>query len=209
MRTFIYFVRHGIAPFSLELESTGGASLSEQGRADAARVAELLRDENIDVVVSSSYTRAIETVTPLAGLLQKEVTPYAELIERPIASLKYAISNDQVLAGIERSFADIDFCMPEGETTRQAQERAMPVILDLLSDYEGKKIAVGTHGNIMTIILNYFDSSYGFEFWKQTSKPDIYRVEFEDKKLMGVERLWATSKDDAGIGAGDTIEKAT
>lgn len=64
MRTFIYFVRHGIASFSLELESTGGASLSEQGRADAERVAELLRDESIDVVVSSSYTWAIETVTP-------------------------------------------------------------------------------------------------------------------------------------------------
>jgi 2,3-bisphosphoglycerate-dependent phosphoglycerate mutase len=31
MSTYIYFVRHGITPFSLELESTGGASLSEQG----------------------------------------------------------------------------------------------------------------------------------------------------------------------------------
>jgi 2,3-bisphosphoglycerate-dependent phosphoglycerate mutase len=64
--------------------------------------------------------------------------------------------------------------MPEGETTRQAQERAIPIILKLLSDYEGKKIVIGTHGNIMTIILKYFDTNYGFEFWKQTSKPDIY-----------------------------------
>jgi broad specificity phosphatase PhoE len=42
MTTNIYFVRHGIAPFSLELERAGGASLSEQGKADAKRVAELL-----------------------------------------------------------------------------------------------------------------------------------------------------------------------
>jgi 2,3-bisphosphoglycerate-dependent phosphoglycerate mutase len=42
----------------------------------------------------------------------------------------------------------------------------------------------------MTIILNYFDSNYGFEFWKQTSKPDIYRLEFEEKELNLVERLW-------------------
>lgn len=190
MSTHIYFVRHGIAPFSHELERAGGASLSEQGKADALKVAELLANENIDVVVSSSYHRAIETVAPLAEQIQKEVIPYDELIERPIATLKYPISEEEFLLGIEKSFIDIDFCMPEGETTRQTQERAIPVILKLLSDYEGKKIAIGTHGNIMTIILKYFDSNYGFEFWKQTSRPDIYKLEFEEKELQSVRRLW-------------------
>lgn len=37
MTTFIYFVRHGIAPFALELERAGGASLSEQGKVDAKK----------------------------------------------------------------------------------------------------------------------------------------------------------------------------
>jgi 2,3-bisphosphoglycerate-dependent phosphoglycerate mutase len=194
MTTYVYFVRHGIAPFSLERESTGGASLSEQGKSDAERVAELLRNEKIDVIVSSTYNRAKETVTPLAELLQKEITQYEELIERPIASLNYPVSDEQLLIGIEKSFTDIDFCMPEGETTRQAQERAIPIILKLLSDYEGKKIVIGTHGNIMTIILNYFDSNYGFEFWKQTSKPDVYKLEFDEEKLNDVERLWTSSK---------------
>ncbi|MCY9660682.1 histidine phosphatase family protein [Paenibacillus chondroitinus] len=190
MTTYIYFVRHGIAPFSHELERAGGASLSEQGKADAIRVAELLGNENIDVLVSSSYHRAKETITPLAELLKQEIIQYDELIERPIASLNYPIPEEQFLLGIEKSFTDLDFCMPEGETTRQAQERAIPVILKLLSDYAGKKIVIGTHGNIMTIILKYFDSSYGFEFWKQTSKPDIYKLEFKDKELGSVERLW-------------------
>lgn len=190
MTTFIYFVRHGIAPFALELERAGGASLSEQGKVDAKKVAELLGNENIDVIVSSSYHRAKETVTPLAELLQKEIIQFNELIERPIASLTYPTSEEQLLLGIEKSFTDIDFCMPEGETTRQAQERAIPIILKLLSDYEGKKIVIGTHGNIMTIILQYFDSNYGFEFWKQTSKPDIYKLEFNVIELKNVSRLW-------------------
>lgn len=190
MTTNIYFVRHGIAPFSLELERAGGASLSEQGKADAKRVAELLGNENIDVIVSSSYHRAKETVTPLAELLQKEIIQYDELIERPIASLTYPTSEEQLLIGIEKSFTDIDYCMPEGETTRQAQERAIPIILKLLSDYEGKKIVIGTHGNMMTIILKYFDTNYGFEFWRQTSKPDIYKLEIKEKELISVARLW-------------------
>lgn len=190
MKTYIYFVRHGIAPFSLEHERKGGASLSEQGKMDANRVAELLRIEEIDVIVSSSYFRAIETVSPLAELLQKDIIQYEELIERPIASLNYVVSDEELLIGIEKSFVDIDFCMPEGETTRYAQKRAIPIIMKLLSDYKGKKIAIGTHGNIMTIIMNYFNSKYGFEFWKQTTRPDIYKLEFEETELNLVERLW-------------------
>jgi 2,3-bisphosphoglycerate-dependent phosphoglycerate mutase len=193
MKTYIYFVRHGIAPFSLELEPIGGASLSEQGKLDAKRVAELLRDEEIDVIFSSSYNRAKESVTPLAELFQKEIIQFDELIERPIASLNYAVSDEELLIGIEKSFIDIDFSMPEGETSRQAQERAIPIIMKLLFDYDGKKIAIGTHGNIMTIILNYFDSNYGFQFWNQTTKPDVYKLEFEDKKLNFVKRLWTPS----------------
>jgi len=107
----------------------------------------------------------METVSPLADLLKKDIIEYEELRERPIASLKYEVPEEELLNGIQRSFVDVDFCMPEGETTRQAQERAIPVIKRLLSEYRGKKIVIGTHGNIMTIILHYFDRTFGFEFW--------------------------------------------
>jgi 2,3-bisphosphoglycerate-dependent phosphoglycerate mutase len=188
MKTYIYFIRHAISPFSLDNELNRG--LSVQGKADSIKAAELLRNEGIDIIVSSTFARAIETVKPLADLLNKEIIQYEELVERPIASLKYEISEEEILLAIERSFTDIDYCMPEGETTRQAQDRAVPVIKKLLTNNKGKKIAIGTHGNIMTIILNYFDKQYGDDFWKQTSKPDIYKLEFVETELKNVERLW-------------------
>ncbi|WP_353958403.1 hypothetical protein [Bacillus sp. DX4.1] len=61
----------------------------------------------------------------------------------------------------------------------------------MLKDYEGKNIVIGTHGNIMTIIMNYFDDRYGYDFWKSTSKPDIYRLEFKNESLIKVKRLWS------------------
>lgn len=190
MNTNIYFVRHAISPFSLDNERARG--LSEQGKSDAIRVAEILKSEGIDVVASSTFARAIDTVRPLADILNKEIIPFEELVERPIASLKIEIGEEELVKAIEQSFADIDYCLEEGETTRQAQERAVPRIKQLLADYEGKKIAIGTHGNIMTIILNYFDKSYGYEFWSQTSKPDIYKLEFDGERLVQVERLWTS-----------------
>lgn len=188
MRTHIYFVRHAISPFSLDNERDRG--LSEQGKIDSIRVAELLKNEGIDVVTSSTFVRAIETVRPLANYLDQEILQFEELIERPIASLKYEITEEELVKGIEKSFTDIDYCLAEGETTRQAQSRSVPTFKHILSEYKGKKVAIGTHGNIMTILLKYFDDSYGFDFWKQTSKPDIYKLEFEEFELLRVERIW-------------------
>jgi 2,3-bisphosphoglycerate-dependent phosphoglycerate mutase len=188
MKTYIYFVRHAISPFSLDNERNRG--LSEQGKLDSIRAAELLKTEGIDFVVSSTFARAIDTVKPLADLLNKEIIQYEELVERPIASLKYKIEEEELLKGIEKSFIDIDSSLPEGETTRQAQERSIPTIIQIITDHKGKKIVIGTHGNIMTIILNYFDKNYGYYFWVQTSKPDIYKLEFDETELKQVERLW-------------------
>ncbi|WP_251037861.1 histidine phosphatase family protein [Paenibacillus albidus] len=85
--------------------------------------------------------------------------------------------------------------MPGGESTRDAQKRAIPVIEQLIQRHAGSKIALGTHGNIMTIIMNYFDDKYGYEFFTQISKPDIYKLEFEGMKLILAERLWSKGND--------------
>jgi 2,3-bisphosphoglycerate-dependent phosphoglycerate mutase len=88
--------------------------------------------------------------------------------------LNYKAPWDEILQAIEKSFIDLDFALEGGESTRQAQNRAIPIIEKLLEEHRGKNIVIGTHGNIMTIIMNYCDKKYGFEFWNSTSKPDIY-----------------------------------
>ncbi len=42
----------------------------------------------------------------------------------------------------------------------------------------------------MTLILNCFDKSYNYEFWKSTTMPDIYRLEFQGTDLINVTREW-------------------
>lgn len=188
MKTYIYFVRHAESPFSLDAEQVRG--LSERGYAAARKAAAVLAGEEIDAIVSSTFQRAIDTVKPLAELLGKEIMLLEALRERPIGSMRQEISEEELAAAIAKSFEDLDSCLPEGESTREARARAIPAIRELLAQYEGKKIAVGTHGNIMTIILQAFDDRYGFDFWKSTSKPDIYRLQFEGGTLEQVDRLW-------------------
>lgn len=35
-----------------------------------------------------------------------------------------------------------------------------------------------------------FGYCYGFDFWKCLEMPDIYKLSFEEKKLMEVEQIW-------------------
>jgi 2,3-bisphosphoglycerate-dependent phosphoglycerate mutase len=52
-------------------------------------------------------------------------------------------------------------------------------------------VAIGTHGHVMTLMMNYFDSDYGLDFMNQTKKPDIYRLQFDEMELENVTRLWS------------------
>ncbi|GGF71167.1 phosphoglycerate mutase [Paenibacillus albidus] len=193
MRTYLYMIRHAVSPFVVGNERERG--LSEQGKADAVRINEILAVEGIGYLVSSPYKRAIDTLQIMADTGRLEIKLYEELRERAIASTEREIDDQVIMEGIRQSFADKDYTMPGGESTRDAQKRAIPVIEQLIQQHAGSKIALGTHGNIMTIIMNYFDDKYGYEFFTQISKPDIYKLEFEGMKLILAERLWSKGND--------------
>lgn len=42
----------------------------------------------------------------------------------------------------------------------------------------------------MTLMINHFNKDYGFEFWHNSSMPDIYRMEFKLQVLVKVDKLW-------------------
>jgi 2,3-bisphosphoglycerate-dependent phosphoglycerate mutase len=61
---------------------------------------------------------------------------------------------------------------------------------ELLHTFKDKNMVIGTHGAVMTLMMNYFDPSYSLEFLYSTTKPDIYRLEFNDEELISVVRIW-------------------
>lgn len=187
MTTDLYFIRHAESEFIHGKEMERG--ITEDGLRRSRLIANRLDHVEFSAIISSHYKRAIETVEPLANKRSLTVETYKELKERPIKGLDYRMEWSKLEEAIERSFSDIDYCLRGGETTREAQKRAIPIILELLERYKGESIAIGTHGNIMTIILKYFDNSFGFDFWKNSTKPDLYKLRFSGNSLLEVNRL--------------------
>jgi len=85
---------------------------------------------------------------------------------------------------------DENFSWEGGESNIVAQKRGVEATFHVLEKYKGQNIAIGTHGNIMTLIMNYFDKQYDFNFWNNLTMPDIYRLNFEGKELKNVSKLY-------------------
>lgn len=188
MYTEVYFIRHAHSVFSLEHEET--RELSEKGWRDAGRITEILMNEKIDHIISSSYVRARQTVEGIACYLGKEIGIDPRFRERDLAARDHHFENPA--EAMEKVFAEPDFKFPGGEANSEVQERGVSALRDVVSKYRGKKIAIGIHGNIMTCTMQFFDQKYDYEFWKLTTKPDIYKLTINDQfELVGCERLWS------------------
>lgn len=188
IKTIIYFVRHAESPYIRGMERSRG--LSSKGSSDAIRIKEVLKNVNIDVLISSPYERAILTIKELATELNIEIILEEDLRERQLAGEEYNISKERFFESKRRVYEETNYSFPGGESSKDAQERAVKVLNKIIEEFSGKRIVIGTHGDIMTLMMSYYDPRYDFKFWESTTMPDIYKLEFDGNKLVNVTRLW-------------------
>ena len=147
--------------------------LTETGRRAASELAEELDGWEVSAVYSSPYARALETVTALADRRGLTVQVLPDLRER-VLSLE---PHDGWRESLERSWADADLALPGAESGRVAQRRAIGM-LDLLRAWhpDGGRLVIGSHGNLISLILQALDPGVGYAFHMAMPTPAIYRL---------------------------------
>ena len=183
MNTNIFFVRHGHSIYSPDELNR---PLSEKGNRDAGQVTKFLSTEKITHVVSSPYRRAIQTVEGTAKYFGLSISIEDGFREKKLSGNPVDDFNEAV----RKSWEDFSFFLPGGESGYCAQSRGGQSIKNIVNIYSGGNIVIGTHGNIMTLIMNYYDKRYGYEFWGSLDMPDIYKLEFENVSLAEVKHIW-------------------
>ncbi|PSL40253.1 2,3-bisphosphoglycerate-dependent phosphoglycerate mutase [Planomicrobium soli] len=179
MTTNLYFVRHA---HSVYTPDELARPLSEKGLQDACTVAELLKKESIDLVVSSPYKRAIQTVK---GISENGIELAADFRERTLSERPVP----DFASAVEKVWQDERFAWAGGESNIDARARGVKKTMELLHTHAGKNIVIGTHGNIMVLIMNHFNAVYDFQFWQSLTMPDIYKLTFTGTELIEVERI--------------------
>lgn len=162
------------------------AELTEEGASQAEALSDFFLQMPIDYIVSSPYARAVATIRPLSERLGLEIHTDDRLRERVLS----AESRSDWMERLRETFDDQDLKLPGGESSAEAMRRGVTMIHDVLSRKE-KNIVVVTHGNLMSLLLKYFDPKIGFEDWKKLTNPDIFEVQMDDAmNKCRLNRLW-------------------
>ncbi|MGO4548311.1 histidine phosphatase family protein [Paenibacillus sp. 2TAB23] len=176
----IYIVRH--------CKATGqeaSAPLTESGAREAEQLAAFFLTRDIDHVISSPYERAYRSIKPLADRLGMEIVLDDRLTERVLTTE----NSLDWLEKLSNTYDDLELRFEGGETSNEAMRRAVPVVLEA-SGSGYSNVVIVSHGNLISLILNHFDSRIGFKEWQAMSNPDVFQLSFAGDEVK-LERIWA------------------
>lgn len=178
MKTF-YFIRHCKAK-----GQEPNADLTFDGLAQSESLSNFLLDKNIDIVISSPFLRATQSIKPFIEKTKKPMKTDSRLSERILSS----IDLPDWMERLEESFADIGLKLYGGESSAEAAQRGLAVINELMNN-KAKNIAIVTHGNLLSLIIREFNKDFGFKEWKELKNPDVFELIFkQDEHILN--RIW-------------------
>lgn len=175
----IYLIRHCKAAGQ---EST--AALTNEGKQQALDLAEFLSDIDIELVVTSPYLRAIDTIKPYCKKMNLKIETDERLKERILSTQDYIDWMDK----LKETYTDLDLKFEGGESSIEAMNRGIEVIEEIKKRTESNIVLV-THGVLMSLVIKFFEDSFGFNDWKKISNPDIYHILIETNETI-VRRIW-------------------
>ena len=178
--TRIVFVRHAQAKYG---EDDRIRTLTEAGLKSREVVVETLKDFHIDRFLSSPYKRSMDTIQTAADYFGMKIETDERFRER-----KAGTWDDEWLA---KRWADFTCAEEGGESLASVQLRNVEALKEVLAKHEGETIVIGTHGTTLSMILNYYDSSFGIDDFLRIVgwMPYIVELTFDGDKLIGKREL--------------------
>ncbi|CAF1629366.1 unnamed protein product, partial [Didymodactylos carnosus] len=179
----LYFIRHGQSEANLTLNVCGQAissTLTSLGKEQSTLLGKRFKYENMkfDYMLCSTATRAIQTANIALEIMNVDTSKLitsAELLEQ----------SQGIWEGINRSSAytleilqqlsqlHIEFCPPEGESTRIVQKRAIAYLDPYIEQAKKQSliesreisIVIFTHANLIRAVLQYYLQSNPQHAW--------------------------------------------
>src|SRR6185295_15790722 len=164
--TRLFLVRHGATVLAAEDRFAGSTdvALSEEGRAQAGRLAERLAREPFAAIYASPLRRAVETAAILAAAHRLEVKERAELRE-----IGHGRREQLTRREVEERFPDeaaawdldpFTFAPQGGGSGLMVTARALPALIEIVRAHPGDKVLVVSHKATIRLLLS---SLLGFD----------------------------------------------
>ena len=204
--TIVYLIRHAETVQENGIRNTNEDSqminekeiLSVHGEEQSKRLSENIELNNIDIIWSSSYTRAKATAKYIANNNNLPINLDSNLNERKLGNLKELgefMKDKKTRDPSQEQLLDRKFKTSDGESAEDAGERMTEFFDRILKKYEGKKIVVVSHGgSIKFFLLNWCNVNQDVKLvYKNTvldiTSPCLLKMTFKGNKLINLEQI--------------------
>lgn len=156
-----WIIRHGQTDWNVQHRWQGlePTHLNAEGWLQARALADHLRDVALDAIYTSDLPRAYETASALAE--GRAFSPQVDLRLRELnVGIFSGITHPELLARhpqeIQRWMTgDFDYVIPNGESRRELQTRALAAFEAIVSHPTYEQVAIVTHGGTLRVLVNY------------------------------------------------------
>jgi 2,3-bisphosphoglycerate-dependent phosphoglycerate mutase len=161
MQTEFLLIRHGETIWNVEGRFQGqqDSPLTPLGIAQAAAAAVHVRTYAPTALYSSDLTRTLQTAQPIADATGLTIIHEPALRERNLGifeGLTHAEAEMRHVAEYTRFAArEPEYVLPAGESLAQLSRRGMRILATLAQRHSGERVAIVSHGALLTAILRH------------------------------------------------------
>lgn len=206
IETTIYLIRHAETIDEIGIRNTNETMqeinekeiLSVEGEEASKKLSKNCELQNLDVLWCSSYVRAKQTAKYIAFENNIEYNLDNRLCERKLGNIddlaKFMQDKDSRDPSREQ-LAFPEFKTRDGESAMDTNKRMNEFFNEILSKYEGKRIAIVSHGgSIKFFLLNYcsVNNNLNLEYngkELEIISPCLLKLTYKDNKLVNLEQI--------------------
>jgi alpha-ribazole phosphatase/probable phosphoglycerate mutase len=172
MGTKVILVRHGETEWNKQRRFQGNKdiSLNKLGQSQAQQLAIRLQDENIAAIYASDLIRAKKTADIIAnehGLSVIETAKLREINFGEWEGLTFSDLETNYSQGFNAWQDDpLEIAPPGGETLADFQERILPKLRKIITQYQEETILIVAHGGVNKVALATFLEVPLDKYWR-------------------------------------------
>ena len=169
----LILVRHGttICNEGGVLSGLTDSLLSEKGKSQADKLAEYLKDENIDKIYTTPFSRTKETVKKLAEIKNIQIEERSQLNEinfGDFEGLSFKLIEEKYPEEVEKMINEgFEYKYPNGESLEETFIRVKNEMKKIISENENSTVLICSHGGTIRNIISYLlcdDYKYHWNF---------------------------------------------
>ena len=170
MNTIVYLIKHAEELDEKGIKNINESSqlmnekfiLSVKGEEQAKELSENPELQNIDILWSSSYSRAKGTAKYIAYKNNLDINIDSRLNERKLGSIEDLAKwmEDKKYGVVQSYLLDRKYKGRDGESCEEATKRISEFLNFILEEYKGKRMALVSHGALISFLLTNWCNLY-------------------------------------------------